>query len=193
MIPDIIRGKFVRSGNSRLCIAGFLLCVMTATGCARILSVEYQPTNQLRGQGSVTIAPFRYQPSDEQRVRPRQVETNPSAKTELFFVHEISAFFSDALGLELRRSGYGLTESSDRIVSGTLTRFYLDWTSGGDRSFELAADYTVQSAGHTVFSWHCTSVQKGPNILVEDGMLIRTGTADCMSRFIHAAQVAKVF
>ena len=158
-----------------------------------MVSMDYQPTNPLRGQGTVGTVPFRYQPSDEELVRPRQVETDPSAKTALFLTQEIGVFFSDALRLELGRSGYTMNDSSDRIVSGTITRFYLDWRSGEDRSFELAADYTVQSDERTVFSWHCSSVQTGPNTLAEDGILIRKGTADCMHRFIEAAQDARVF
>jgi hypothetical protein len=158
-----------------------------------MVSLDYQPTNPLRGQGPVGTAPFRYQASDEQRVRPRQVETNPSAKTVLFLTQEIGVFFSEAFRLELGRSGYTLKEPSDRIVSGTITRFYLDWRNGEDLLFELAATYTVQSDERTLFSWHCSSVQTGPNMLAEDGILIRKGTADCMHRFIEAAQDEKVF
>ncbi len=191
-MPDVITGKHVFLSNSRLWTIGLLLCAVTATGCPRMVSLDYQPTNPLRGQGTVGTAPFQYQASDEHRVRPRQVETDPSAKTDLFLSQEIGVFFSNALRLELSRSGYTMNDSSDRIVSGTITRFYLDWRSGKDRSFELDADYTVQSGERTLFSWHCSSVQKGPNILAEDGILIRKGTADCMRRFIEAAQDAKV-
>ncbi len=192
MITDLPTGKRVRSGTSCLWTIGLLLCIVTATGCPRMVSLDYQPTNSLKGQGTVGIAPFRYQAFDEHRVRQRQVETNPSAKTDLFLSQEIGRFFSEALRLELNRSGYNMNDSSDHIVSGTITRFYIDWRSEGDRSFELAADYTVQSGERTLFSWHCTSVQKGPNMLAEDGILIRKGTADCMRRFIEAAQDAKV-
>lgn len=158
-----------------------------------MVSIDYQPTNPLRGLGTVGTAPFRYQASDEQRVRPRQVETNPSAKTYLFFTQEIGIFFSEALRRELGRSGYQLEEPSDRIVSGSITRFYLDWRDGEDRSFELSATYMIQSDERTLFSWHCSSVQAGPNMLTEDSILIRNGTADCMHRFIEAAQDAKIF
>ena len=54
-----------------------------------------------------------------------------------------------------------MNDSSDRFVSGTVTRFYLDWRSGEDRSFELAVDYTVQSSERILFSWHCYVVEKG--------------------------------
>lgn len=193
MITDNRAASRVLFGYSRLWTTGLLLCVATATGCLRMVSMDYQPTNPLRGQGTVGTAPFRYQAFDEQRVRPRQVETNPSAKTGLFLTQEIGVFFSEALRLELGQSGYQLEEPSDRIVSGTITRFYLDWKTGEDRSFELAATYTVHSSERTLFSWHCSSVQTGPNMLAEDSILIRKGTADCMHRFIEAAQDARVF
>ncbi len=158
-----------------------------------MVSLDYQPSNPLRGQGTVGTAPFRYQPSDEQLCARVKSKPNPSAKTALFLTQEIGVFFSEALRLELGRSGYTMNDSSDRIVSGTITRFYLDWRSGEDRSFELAATYTVQSGERTLFSWHCSSAQTGPNMLAEDRILIRKGTADCMHRFIEAAQDAKVF
>jgi len=192
MITKFIAGKRFLSGNSCLWTIGLLLCLMTATGCPRMVSLDYQPSNPLRGQGTVGTATFRYQPSDEHRVRPRQVETNPSSKTDLFLSQEIGVFFSDALRLELSRSGYAMNDSSDRFVSGAITRFYLDWKSETDRTFELDVDYTIQSDERTLFSWHCSSTQKGPNMLAEDGILIRAGTADCMRRFIEAAQAAKV-
>jgi hypothetical protein len=47
----------------------------------------------------------------------------------------------------------------------------------------------VKLAGErTLISCDCSSVQKGPNMRAEDGILIRKGTADCMCRFIEAAQ-----
>jgi len=193
MITDLLAGSRFLSGHWLLWTAGLLLFLVTATGCPRMVSMDYQPTNPLKGQGTVGTAPFRYQASDEQLVRPRQVETSPSAKTALFLTQEIGVFFSEALRLELARSGYTMSDSSDRIVSGTITRFYLDWRSGEDRSFELAATYTVQSGERALFSWHCSSVQAGPNMLAEDSVLIRKGTADCMHRFIEAAQDSKVF
>jgi len=171
---------------------GLLLCALTVAGCPRIVSLDYQPGNPLRGQGTVGTAPFRYQPSDEKHVRPRQVETNLSAKADLFLSQEIGVFFSDALRLELNHSGYTVNDSTDRIVSGTITRFYLDWKSEGDRSFELAVDYMVRSDERILFSWPCSSIQKGPNMLAKDGIFIRAATADCMRRFIEAAQSEKV-
>lgn len=170
-----------------------MLLLVTTTGCPRIVSMDYRPTNPSKGQGILGTAPFRYQPSDEQRVRPRQVETDSLSKSKLYLSQEIGTFFSNALRLELGRSGYSLEEKSTRIVSGTITRFYLDWRSDQDRSFELIADYTVRSGERLLFTWHCASVQKGPNMLAEDGMLIREGIADCMHRFIVAAQEVSAF
>ncbi len=192
MSTEVLPGSRFLSGHVRLWTIGLLLCVVTAAGCPSMISLKYQPTNPLRGHGTVGTTPFRYQPSDEGRVRPRQVETNLSAATNFFLTQEIGVFFTEALRLELGRSGYTLKAPSDRIVSGTITRFYLDWRSGEDRSFELSADFTVQSGEHTLFSYHCSSVQKGSNMLAEDGILIRKGTADCMHRFIEAAQDERI-
>ncbi len=190
MTDAIVPRRFAFSHS--LWAIGLLLCVVTAAGCPRIVSLDYQPDNSLRGQGTVGTAPFRYQAYDEQRVRPRQVETNPSAKANVFLSQEIGVFFSDALRLELNHSGYTVNDSSDRTVSGTITRFYLDWKSEEDRSFELAVDYVVRSGERILFSWPCSSIQKGPNMFAKDGILIRGGTADCMRRFIEAAQAEKV-
>jgi hypothetical protein len=191
--PSPDAGKRSRLRVSFLWTICLLLLIATTTGCPHIVSMEYQPTNSLKGQGPVGTRPFRYQPSEEQHVRPRQVQTDPSSKNKLYLTKEIGVFFEDALRKELDRSGYRTMEPGDRIVSGTITRFHLDWKSGQERSFELAVDYTVRSGERTRFTWHCTSAQRGPNLLVQDGMLIREGIADCVHRFLAAAQEANAF
>ena len=103
---------------------------MITEGLSRIASLKYQPTNRLKGQVTVDTAPFHYQPSDENRVRPPQVETDPASKDKLYLAQEIGVFLGDALRKELDRSGYRTTEPSDHLVSGTVTRFYLHWNSG---------------------------------------------------------------
>ena len=193
MITSLIAEKRCRLRTSCLWTTCLLLLMATTTGCPRIVSMTYQPTNPLKGQGSVGAAPFRYQPSDEHRVRPRQVETVPASKSKLYLAQEIGVFFADALRKELDRSGYRTTEPSDHVVSGTITRFYLDWKSGVERSFELAVDYIVRSGERTSFTWHCASVQRGPNMLAQDGILIREAIADCTHRFLAAAQDASAF
>jgi len=193
MTMSLIAGKRCYSRRSCLWATCLLLLIATTTGCPRIVSLTYQPTNPLKGQGSVVTVSFRYQPSDERRVRPHQVETDPASKSKLYLAQEIGVFFADALRKELDRSGYQTTEPSDHVVSGTITRFYVDWKSGQERSFDLAVDYIVRSGERTVFTWHCTSVQRGPNMLAQDGILIREGITDCMHRFLSAAQDANAF
>ena len=46
-----------------------------------------------------------------------------------------------------------------------------------ERLRKLAATYVAQSDERILFSWHCSSVQTGPNMLAEDSILIRKGTA----------------
>lgn len=176
--------------NRTICV-GFVL--MMLAGCGRLLSIDYEATNKVKGEGVLRVSPFKYEPSDMHRVRPRQVETHPGAKSELFMVEEIGGFFADALKKELLKSGYTLNESADRMLSGTLTRFYFDWTSDQmDRSFQLGVDYTLSRKEDPLFTWRCSSVQQAPNQMGQDGPLIRKGIADCMQRFLEAAQQAHV-
>jgi hypothetical protein len=171
--------------------AGVILSLMVLAGCGRLVSIDYEATNVLKGEGAVRVSSFRYEPFEAHRVRPHQVETHPEAKTELLLVQEVAGFFADALKKELLKSGYTLRDSADRVLSGTLTRFYLDWTSDQmDRSFQLGVDYTVSRKEEALFTWRCSSIQQGPNQMSTDGPLIRKGIADCVQRFIEAAQQA---
>ena len=170
-----------------------ILVLMAFSGCGRLVSIDYEATNVVKGEGVVRVNPFRYEPSEMHRVRPRQVETHPEAKTELFMVDEVAGFFADALKKELLKSGYTLNDSADRVLSGTLTKFYLDWSSDQmDRSFQLGVDYTISRKQDALFTWKCSSVQQGPNQMGNDGPLIRKGIADCMQRFLKAAQQAQI-
>ena len=171
-----------------------ILCVLAAValGCGRMVTLKYEPTNPWKGHGTVAVLPFQYEPAERNRVRPREVETNRASPSDLFLSQEITSFFTEALQRELVHSGYTIAEPGPVTISGAIKRFYVDWGSGSDRSFELHAVYSVQSGGQTVFDWKCSSVQQGPNTLPQDGILIRMGTADCMRRFIQAAQEAKV-
>jgi hypothetical protein len=162
-------------------------------GCASIVTLDYEPANSSKGQGKLTIQPFRYEAAGSGRVRAHEVERNQAAKSQLFLSQEISTFFTEALRKELAHSGYTVAESGMLSILGSLARFYVDWTDETKREFELWATYHVRSGDRTVFTWNCSSVQCGPNMLAQIGVLIRRGTADCMQRFIQASQDANVF
>jgi len=178
--------------NTRIRAIELFLCAVAIGGCGRVISLDYEPINTVKGEGPVEIAPFQYQAFDEHRVRARQVETNPAARTDLFLSQEISSFLTEALRKELIRAGYSQRESSTLTVSGSISRFYIDWKTGANRVFELNVAYVIRSQEGTLFTWNCSSAQKGPDTLVQDGILIRKATADCMQRFLRAAQEAKV-
>jgi hypothetical protein len=161
-------------------------------GCGRMLTIDYEPANPWKGQGTMMVSPFRYEAAEARQVRPRQVESHKNARSELFLSQEIGSFFTEALKGELVHAGYTISESAPFIVSGSIERFFADWTGEVDRSFELQATYIVQSRERTVLTWNCSSIQKGPNTLTQDSILIRKGTADCMKRFIQAFQEANV-
>ena len=168
-----------------------VVILMVLSGCGRLVSIEYEATSVLKGEGAIRVASFTYEPFEAHRVRPRQVETHPEAKSELFMVEEIGGFFTDALRKELLKSGYSLNEAAERVLSGAVTRFYLDWTTDQmDRSFQLGVNYIVSRKEEALFTWQCSSVQRGPNQMSQDGPLIRKGIADCVQRFLEAAQHA---
>jgi hypothetical protein len=170
---------------------GVWLALISTVGCLRLLSLDYQATNSMKGQGPVSVAGFHYQATDEQRVRPHEVETPPRSEAKLFLSEPIGSLFSRALQSELARSGYTTTESSPRTISGMVTRFYLDWRREGERTFNLEVTYLVQSEAQRPFSWSCSSVKTGPDMLQEDALLIKAGMADCIQRFLLAAQDAQ--
>ena len=173
----------------RLRVSVVLLALgMFAASCGRIVNIEYEPTNSFKGQGTVTVVPFRYEAAEDHRVRPREVETYGAARAELFLSQKIGIFYTEALSRELTRSGYTLEESGLVTVTGSVARFFVDWRET-ERIFELRVLYTIAKNG---FTWECSSVQRGPNTLVQDGVLIRKGTADCVHRFIQAAQEAHI-
>jgi hypothetical protein len=171
---------------------GMWLVLLSAVGCLRVLSIDYQATNSFRGQGAVQVASFQYQPADDQRVRPHEVETPEKSEARLFLSETVAMAFARAVQSELARSGYTFMQGESRTISGVVTRFYLDWRKEGERTFELEATYVVQLQGHRPFSWSCSSVKTGPDMLQEDALLIKAGMADCIQRFLLAAQEANV-
>jgi len=166
--------------------------MFSTLGCLRVLSLDYQATNSIQGQGTVHLVEFHYQPADEQRVRPREVETPTRSEGKIFLSETIGTVFSKALQSELMQSGFTITDSSPRSVSGVVTRFYLDWTKERERTFVLDVTYSVQSDGRQPFSWRCSSLRRGSDMLEEDALLIKGGIADCMQHFLLAAREAQV-
>ena len=87
--------------NRTICVAFGLMLA----GCGRLVSIDYEPTKKVKGEGVLRVSPFKYEAADMHRVRPHQVETHPAAKTELLLVEEVGAFFSNAVKKELLKSG----------------------------------------------------------------------------------------
>jgi hypothetical protein len=170
---------------------GIWLGLISMVGCLRVLTLDYRATNSIRGEGTIHVTGFNYQAADELRVRPHEVETPPRSEAKLFLSEPIGSMFSRALQSELARSGYTITESSPRTISGMVTRFYLDWTKETGRTFELEVTYSVQSDGRQPFTWRCSSIKSGSDLLEEDALLIKAGMADCIQRFLLAARDAQ--
>ena len=114
---------------------GLCFVLISAAGCLRLLSLDYQASNSMKGQGMVYVLLFRYQAADEKRVRPHEIETPKGSEGGLFLSDTIGSVFTQALEVELARSGYTITLSDPRTISGVVTRFYFDWTQETGRRF----------------------------------------------------------
>ena len=44
--------------------ATILALSVVATGCGRMVAIDYEPTNPWKGQGTVTVLPFRYEAAE---------------------------------------------------------------------------------------------------------------------------------
>lgn len=47
-------------------------------GCARMISIDYEPSSPWKGQGTVAVLSFRYDPAENDRVRRREVGNESS-------------------------------------------------------------------------------------------------------------------
>src|SRR5918997_2172158 len=80
--------------------------VLILSGCPRILSIDYQPSNTIKGEGTIQIGPFRYMPFENGQVHAKQVQLNAQAAGSLYLSEDVAAFFAEALRRELASSGY---------------------------------------------------------------------------------------
>ncbi len=168
------------------------LLVVCLAGCLEMLSIDYQPANPFKGQGRVQVAQFEYVPAQHQRLRPRQVETNPKTPGELLLSEPVGQFFTEAVRRELAHSGYQVGEEPERVLGGVIERFYLDWGQTDEQTMEVRVAYVLRSRGTTVFSHTCRSVSSRTRAPMNDTVLITEAVKDCIHQLLGAAQAAHV-
>ncbi len=167
--------------------------VLLLSGCARLITPNYVPSNPYRGEGPIQVDPFEYTAAKAERVSAHEVETNPEGVGSIYTSSRIDVLFTDALKSELVHSGYEVVPTDETVVSGVIERFYLDWVGPKDKTFELIVDFAIRSQDEKVFSYQCTSVQKKPKSVVITSPLVAPALRECFQQFIKGAQDAKVF
>jgi hypothetical protein len=169
-------------------VLGILLLAPLMAGCPRIVSIDYQPSTSVQGQGIVKVEGFRYVPSEEGRVNSRQVQLHPGAPGSLQLTHDIATFFADAVKQELAHAGYQVDSGADRSVSGTIKQFYLDWVDTSKMTFQASVEFTVRQNDHVLYSDTVSCRSERPKTVTGDGAVIAEGTRACITQFLRAAQ-----
>jgi hypothetical protein len=168
------------------------LGLFVLAGCVEVLSLDYRPANPFKGQGRVEVAEFEYVPAQQQRLRPRQVETGPQAPGALLLSEPVGTFFTEAVRRELAHSGYEVGEDPGRVLAGVIERFYFDWGRTDEQTMEVQVASVLRSRGTTVFSHTCRSVSRRARAPLNDTVLIMEAVKDCIQQLLGAAQAAQV-
>jgi len=165
--------------------------LLILSGCPRILSLDYQPSNVLKGQGTIQIESFRYAPFEKGEVRAKQVQLNPHAAGSVYLSQDVALFFTDALKRELIHSGYQITPQTERSLSGRIDRFYLDWVDAGDITFDMSVTYVIREGDRVVDTDTVSCRSTKPKVLMNNTVIIQEATKTCISQLLQGAQEAK--
>jgi hypothetical protein len=165
---------------------------LVIAGCPRVISLDYVPSNPLRGQGRLQVEVFDYRAPKKGIERSKEIQRDAQEFEVFYLSQNIGTFFADALKSELGHSGYEVTPTQELIVSGTVERFYFDYEQPHGQVFEIRVSYTVRRSGAVAYSHECESRQARSTTLTTSGLLIKAGIKDCIERFIQGAQEAKV-
>jgi hypothetical protein len=178
---------------SRRCVPALLVGIgLLIAGCPRVISLDYVPSNPLRGQGRLQVDVFDYRAPEKGIERPKEMQGDAQEFEVFYLSQNIGAFFTNALKSELGHSGYEVAPAQELVVSGLVERFYFDYEQPDGQVFEIHVSYTVRRSGAVTYSHACESRQERSTTLTTSGLVIEAGIKDCIERFIQGAQEAKV-
>jgi hypothetical protein len=160
-------------------------------GCPRVISLDYVPSNSLRGQGQLQVETFEYRAPKKGIERPKEMGGDAQEFEVFYLSQDIGTFFTKALKSELVHSGYEIVPTEKVVVSGKVERFYFDYERSEGQVFEIHVSYTVRHDGTTAYSYACDSTQERSTTLTTSGLAIKAGIKDCIERFIASAQDAR--
>lgn len=163
------------------------------SGCPLIISLDYVPSNNVKGQGPVQVRDFIYRPATQGAVRPREVGVPSEGIGRIFLSSEIGTVFTDAMKRELTHSGYqvnqtegeGQAQPATPMISGVVEKYAL--LEPG--VFEVAVSFTATKGDGTQQAFACEARHNEGVIEV----MIKTAMRNCIQQFIVSAQEAAVF
>jgi hypothetical protein len=173
-------------------VAALLIVAYLSFGCPRVLYLDYQPSNPLRGNGTVQVAPFIYAGHPTGLMKQKELESGSRNVEALYLSQDIGELFTNAVKQELTFSGYQVQLGEDRIVSGTVEQFFLDYVGEVEQRFEIRVTFNVNRTDAAVFVSACRSDLRRSMDWMKSDVLITRGIKDCIEQFMNSARAAGV-
>jgi len=169
-------------------VAALLIVACASVGCPRVLHLDYQPSNSIKGSGTVEVELFLYAGHPPKLVR--QKEPRARDVEALYVSQDIGELFTNAVRQELAFSGYRVQPGEARVVSGTVEHFFLDYVGEVEQRFEIQATFKVSRPDAAVFASVCRSNIQQAVDWINSGLLIKRGIKDCIEQFMNRAKAA---
>jgi len=171
-------------------VAALLILACLSPGCPRVLYLDYQSSNSLKGNGTVQVAPFLYAGHPTGLMKQKELESSSPDVEALYLSQDIGEFLTNAVRKELAFLGYHVQPGKARIVSGTIEHFFLDYAGEDEQRFEIRATFNLHRTDAAVFALACHSNLRQAKDWMTSGLLIGRGIKDCIEQFMNSAQAA---
>ena len=87
-------------------VAALFIVACLSSGCPRVLYLDYQSSNSLKGNGTVQVASFLYAGHPTGLMKQKELESSSRDVEALYLSQDIGEFFTNAVRKELAFSGY---------------------------------------------------------------------------------------
>jgi hypothetical protein len=166
-----------------------LIVACLSSGCPRVLYLDYQTSNSLKGNGT-QVAPSLYAGHPNALMKQTKLESSSHDVEALYLSRDIGEYFTNAVRKELAFSGYQMQPGEARIVSGMIEHFFRDYLGEVEQRFEILATFKVKRTDAAVFISDCRSDLRQSKDWMKSGLVIKRGIKDCIEQFMNSAQAA---
>jgi len=171
-------------------VVALFIVACLSSGCPRVLYLDYQPSNPLRGNGAVQVASFIYAGHPTGLMKQKELESGSRNVEALYLSQDIGELFTNAVKQELTFSGYHVQPDESRVLSGTVEHFFLDYVGEVEQRFEIRVTFNVNRTDAAVFTSVCRSNLQQSVDWMNSGLLIKRGIKDCIEQFLNNARAA---